>query len=118
MAINIDRINIELTFATSSQTAAEVTIPDYKVHGWAKTWKLTMPVFANTSANGTFSIIDKDNDELWASNSMSQDTTTIITGGEIPFVGGETLKLVLTAEPSGAGTSINVSASFVLYFVE
>jgi hypothetical protein len=118
VAINIDRVPVTLTFTTSATIAVEHQFNSWEVNGWAKTWKLKMPSFANTSASGTFYFLDPDGNELWNSGSKTQNTTTIVTGGEFPFTGGETVKLVLSAIPSGSSGTIDVDATVVLYFVK
>lgn len=117
MALNIDRIVNTLTFTTSGTTAVSVVNPASDILGWCKTIKFTMPAFDSTTVSGTFSILDQDGDTLWSRAAVLQSSTTVVTGAEIPLTGGETIRLTLSAIPSGAATAINVSASVVLYCV-
>ena len=116
MAISIDRVVNTLTFTTSGTTAVEVVNDANEVLGWCKTIKLTMPSFESGSPSGTFSVLDRDGDALWSLTPVAQATTVVITGAEIPFAGGETVKVTLSAIPSGDATAIDVSAVAVLYF--
>ena len=117
MSVNILRYKPSLTFTTSGTTAVSATTQGYECYGFCPFWRFVVPSFASTTPTMTMQVWDPDGNVIWQAAGVTQGTTYQVTGGTLPFVGGETFYCTLSAIPSGAGPTINVPVTIEFYMI-